>query len=352
MKMNIFRIVSSMLLCAVLAVTNVERAAPAAMPVASPDPTLAALAPKLERLASHMPGIVAISVADLSGDHVIAINGDVNLPAASTIKVPVMVEVFRQIAQGRFTQSTTIALTDGDRDCGYGSLCDSHWGTRYSVSALLRLMIERSDNTAANMLIRLVGRTHINHTMVDLGLRHTRLSDYIRTAGWNVRNTLRTTPNDMVVLLTKMAKDRLIDAWSSKQMIAILEADQINTLLPAPLPQIPIAHKTGSFSDTLNDVGIVYSPGSPYVIAVMTTDLPTLSSGRTFIHNVSGLAYHGLAHFAKWRIANGLDVPIAQAAEAAPAQDSSPATAGTDEPMWGNAAPAQPQPSATPDANL
>ena len=135
------------------------------------DPTLAALAPKLERLASRMPGIVAISIADLSGGHALAINGNVNLPAASTIKVPVMVEVFRQIAQGRLTQSTRVALTDGDRDCGYGSLCDAPWGTRYTVGTLLQFMIERSDNTAANMLIRTrrADRTW-NATMAGLGL--------------------------------------------------------------------------------------------------------------------------------------------------------------------------------------
>lgn len=303
-------------------------------------------------MANRAPGRVAMEIRDLTTGDTSAFNANAVMPAASTIKIPIMVEVFKQMERSKFDLNRRVEVLPQDKDWGSGSLCDAPVGSTFPVSRLLDAMITVSDNTAANMLIRLVGRTHINHTMVDLGLRHTRLSDYIRTAGWNVRNTLRTTPNDMVVLLTKMAKDRLIDAWSSKQMIAILEADQINTLLPAPLPQIPIAHKTGSFSDTLNDVGIVYSPGSPYVIAVMTTDLPTLSSGRTFIHNVSGLAYHGLAHFAKWRIANGLDVPIAQAAEAAPAQDSSPATAGTDEPMWGNAAPAQPQPSATPDANL
>jgi len=89
-----------------------------------------------------------------------------------------------------------------------------------------------------------------------------------------VRPTLRTTPSDMVKLLTEMAKSQLNDQWSSKQMIEILEHQEINTLLPEPLPQIPIAHKTGSFDDTLNDVGIVYASHGAYVIAVMTTGAP------------------------------------------------------------------------------
>jgi beta-lactamase class A len=292
--MRNFRIVSAMLLCAVLATTNIERAAPAAMPDASSDPTLAALAPKLERLAAHMPGIVAISVADLSGGHVIAINGDVNLPAASTIKVPVMVEVFRQIAQGRFTQSTTIALTDGDRDCGYGSLCDAPWGTRYSVGTLLRLMIERSDNTAANMLIRKVGRQNVNATMTGLGLVQTRLGDSIRSDG-DIRE-LRTSTNEMMDLLVMIARHEVVNDSACDAMIAILIGQRHNTLLPEYLPKgLAIAHKTGTLHDTLNDVGIVYLDGAPYVFCAFTTHLADLDDGERFIRTASKLTYQAFA---------------------------------------------------------
>ncbi|MDQ2662917.1 MAG: class A beta-lactamase-related serine hydrolase, partial [Candidatus Eremiobacteraeota bacterium] len=133
----------------------------------------------------------------------------------------------------------------------------------------------------------------------------------------------------MVSILTQMAKNALVDEWSSKQMIAILEADQINSLIPAPLPQIPIAHKTGSFNDTLNDVGIVYQAGSPYVIAVLTTNLPTLSSGRRFIRRVSKLAYAGIRHEAQMRdraSAAQNDEPASAPAEASPMQTDAAAT--------------------------
>ena len=291
---NTMRIVGATLLCALLATTNVERAAPAAMPDASPDPTLAALAPKLERLAAHMPGIVAVSVADLSGDHVIAINGDVNLPAASTIKVPVMVEVFRQIAQGRFTQTTTVSLTDGDRDCGYGDLCDAPWGSRYSIAALLRLMIERSDNTAANMLIRKVGRQNVNATMAGLGLVQTRLGDSIRSDG-DIRE-LRTSTNEMMDLLVMIARHDVVNDAACSEMIAILIGQRHNTLLPKDLPRgLPIAHKTGTLHDTLNDVGIVYLDGAPYVFCAFTTHLADLDDGERFIRTASKLTYQAFA---------------------------------------------------------
>lgn len=269
-----------------------------------------------------------MEIRDLTTGYTSGVNVNAVMPAASTIKVPIMVEVFRQLAAGTFDFNRRVELLPSDRDWGSGSIAGAPVGSTFPVSQLLTQMITVSDNTAANMLIRLVGRSRINATMQTLGLHHTHLTDYIRTAQWNVRTTLRTTPSDMVTLLSDMAKDKLIDGWSSRQMIAILEQQEINTLLPEPLPQIPIAHKTGSFDDTLNDVGIVYG-SEPYVIAVMTTDLPTLSQGRQFIHRVSRMAYTNIERFAKWRQLNVLDA----------VQTPSPPP-GSDVPMWDAPAPA------------
>ncbi|MFY9885696.1 MAG: serine hydrolase, partial [Candidatus Cybelea sp.] len=130
-----------------------------------------------------------------------------------------------------------------------------------------------------------------------------------RTDAWSIRATLRTSPADLVHLLSLMARGELVDQWSSNEMIAILEADQYNTLLPEPLPaNIPIAHKTGSFFDTLNDAGIVFASEAPYVIAVMTTALPSKDLGRSFIHSISRLAYADELRFARWREATGTGV--------------------------------------------
>jgi beta-lactamase class A len=288
------RIVAAAMTSALLTLSIVEPAAPAAVPQVAADETLAVLAPKLERLAVRTPGIVAVSIADLSGGHVIAINGDVNLPAASTIKIPVMVEVFRQIAQGRFTHATIVALTDGDRDCGYGSVCDAPWGTRYSIDTLLSLMITRSDNTAANMLIRKVGRQNVNETMAGLGLVQTRLGDSIRSDG-DIR-ALRTTTNEMMRLLIMIAGHEVVNDKACETMLAILIGQRHNELLPKDLPKgLAIAHKTGTLHDTLNDVGIVYLNGAPYVFCAFATHLTDLDDGERFIRAASKLTYQAFA---------------------------------------------------------
>jgi hypothetical protein len=122
-------------------------------------------------------------------------------------------------------------------------------------------------------------------------------------------------------------------------MIDILRGQQHNGLLPEPLPSgTEVAHKTGTLHDTLNDVGIVYLGGEPYVIAVMTTDLPTLDAGRRFIRGVSRLAYDAIGRFASWREASGYP-PFSLSAPGAPLETP-------DQQMW---APAQAE-SAAPES--
>lgn len=296
-------VATALAVVALALVTSTARAADLPAP-------LAQLHRDAGRLAARLQAPAALEVFDLSTGYHTGLNASASMPAASTIKIPVMVEVFHQLEIGRFDLQKRVVLRTSDKDWGSGELCDAPAGASYPVSELLEKMIDISDNTATNMLIRLVGRRNINHSMADLGLARTRLRDDIRTTGWGVRRELRTSPSDLVRLLTLMAQRRLIDEWSSNEMISILEQDQYNTLIPEPLPDdVPVAHKTGSFFDTLNDAGIVYASDAPYVIAVMTTALPSQDLGRTFIHSISRLAYADEVRLARWRRASGLSFP-------------------------------------------
>lgn len=288
---------------------------------------------ELSAMSLHAPGNVGIMVEDLNTGLSTSVNANAQMPAASTIKVPVMVEVFKRLAHGDFDLNRTVTLTQGDRDWGWGDLSDAARGSKYTVSKLLTLMITESDNTATNMLIRLVGRTAINREMASLGLRQTSLHDYIRSEG-PIRYALRSSPRDMVKLLTTMARYQLIDEWSSRAMIAIMAGQHHNGLIPAPLPAgTMIAHKTGELHDTLNDVGIVYLNSEPYVMAVMTTNLPTLDSGYRFIHGVSRAAYHQLNRFIAWRAANDI-APFAAAAAPDTVEPAAAPLGPADLQMW------------------
>lgn len=281
---------------------------------------LGTLQTELSTMSMHAPGNVGIMVEDLATGLSSSVNAGAQMPAASTIKIPVMVEVFKRLAHGDFDLNRKVSLQQSDRDWGWGDLSDAPRGSRYTVSKLLQLMITESDNTATNMLIRLVGRRAINEEMADLGLTQTTLHDYIRSEG-PIRYALRSSCSDMVRLMTAMARYQLIDEWSSREMIAIMTGQHHNGLIPQPLPRgTTIAHKTGELHDTLNDVGIVYLNSEPYAIAVMATNLPTLDAGYRFIQGVSRVAYHELSAFSLWRAANDF-------APAAPFDVTAPAVA-------------------------
>jgi beta-lactamase class A len=302
-------------------------------------PPLASLSHEVRRLAARVPAAIGLEVFDLNTGYHTGFNAAASMPAASTIKLPVMVEVFEQLQAGRFGLQKRVTLLASDKDWGSGDLCDEPVGTTYPVSELLEKMIEISDNTATNMLIRLVGRQNINHGMTALGLQHTHLYGDVRTEGWSIRQTLRTSPADLVHLLALMAHRDLVDEWSSNEMIAILEADEYNTLLPEPLPDyVTVAHKTGSLFDTLNDAGIVYASDAPYVIAIMTTALPSQDLGRTFIHTVSRLAYTDELRLVRWREEAGMTAP----AFAFEAPQQSGADLSPDVPFWSSATRANP----------
>lgn len=278
---------------------------------------IANLEARLRAAAGRVPARVAIAVEDLATGVISGVNTNASMPAASTIKVPVMVEVFEQMAAGKVTLNQVVHLRASDRDWGWGDLCDAQLGSAYTVEQLLWKMITESDNTATNMLIRLVGRQSINATMADLGLRHTHVADYIRSEG-DIRS-LRSSAGDMARLLDSIARGQLIDSWSSQQMMLILEGQTHNSLLPVPLPRdLKIAHKTGELHDTLNDVGVVEGGPEPYVIAVMTTSLPTLGIGRNFIRGVSWITYQAMQQVASWREQMGV-APVDRIAQPATA---------------------------------
>jgi beta-lactamase class A len=299
------RVLRSVFAAVAACATLVFSAAPCSAAALSGREPFHELQAELRSASARLPGAAGIVVKDLATGYSSSVNAGANMPAASVIKIPVMVEVFRQMSLGAFDLNRTLHLQASDRDWGWGDMADAPIGTKRTVSQLLQLMITESDNTATNELIRLVGRGHINATMADLGMHHTVVGDYIRSDG-DIRS-LRTTPGDMSSLLEAMFQHRLIDEWSSRAMLAILVGQHHNGLLPEPLPHgLPIAHKTGTLHDTLNDVGIVFLRNEPYIIAVMTTNLPTLDTGRRFIRGVSRMAYSALERFATWRLANNI----------------------------------------------
>ncbi len=237
-----------------------------------------ALERKLRAIAAQFPGKLAVAgVALKSGAH-FGLNANRQVPTASVIKLPVMVEAFYQMQEGKLHWSQVAPLTAWDQVPGSGILqfFARTPAPRLTLGDAITLMIDLSDNTAANMVIRAVGIGAVNARMRRLGLRHTTLYAYVfhavhpRSAGEKKFGLGETTPADMVRLLTMIEEHKILTPGACDHMLKILTDQQDNNAFPrymAAFPAVSWAHKTGALDAVRNDVGVATTPAGPIVLA-------------------------------------------------------------------------------------
>jgi beta-lactamase class A len=237
-------------------------------------------------------GIMGVTAKNLATGETILVNGDIPFPTASSIKTAVMVEVFHQIAEGKFQRDTTLTLKDSIKVGGAGMLPGMHEGMQLTVSDLLWLMITASDNTATNMLVNLVGAKQVDERMAGYGLTHTKIyrptfrgghadvfPEEERDFGLGM-----TTPSEMARLMEMIADGKIISRAACDEMLRILRGQIYDSMIPRSLPQtdkISVANKTGSdeekhpdakgvFRHVRSDAAYIESPKARYVIAIYT----------------------------------------------------------------------------------
>lgn len=238
-------------------------------------------------LAAHPGGRVALAGSTPDGEPW-QVDGDQVFHAASTMKTAVMVEVFRQVGQGRFALDDQVVLhndwtsiVDGSpysQTPGYDSTPDLYprIGSAVSLRELTFEMVTRSSNLATNLLIELVGARAINGTLAELGVHGLHVErgiadDLAHTQGRDNRSTAIAQRD----LYRAISEGRAISAAASEQMLHILLAQQWRSKIPALLPRdVRVAHKTGSLDGVSHDCGIVLLPdGRRYLLAILSDGL-------------------------------------------------------------------------------
>ncbi len=226
---------------------------------------------------------------------------------ASTFKVPLLVEVYRQIDQGVLDPTQRLELDDRLRAPGSGVLKELSNGLHLTVHDLATLMIIVSDNTATDILYDLVGRDRLAQTLNEFGLTATRIpmscrellysiygieTDDIGEANTLVRDRLAmgqvvegsdglslersdvSSPADMVRLLDLVYGGEVLSEESRDAVLDILGQQQLSTIIPYSLPAMTrVAHKTGGVTGVRCDVGIVTAPAGPYAVALMAKEV-------------------------------------------------------------------------------
>jgi beta-lactamase class A len=245
---------------------------------------------KVRALASGVEGELGLFAKRLGTGETTEWQADTRFPTASVIKLPIMVEAFEQISRGTLNSNTVVPVRASAKVGGSGVLGELHDGAEVTIRDLIRLMIVVSDNTATNLLLENVGVANVNARMRAYQLANTILFRPTFGEKAEVSPELErefglgmSTPRDMGVLLEMIATGRAVNESASKEMRAILEAQQDVRMIPRKLPfetrEIVVANKTGTDEEKLPDssgvkghvradVGIVRSGETTYVIAI------------------------------------------------------------------------------------
>ncbi len=231
------------------------------------------LARQLAQSAAEFDGVMGVAAKDLATGETFQVHPGAVFPQASSIKIPILVELFRQAQAGTLRLEERMEVKRAQTAGGSGVL--QHFGdasSAISLRDLAVLMIVLSDNTATNILIDRVGMASVNNTLERLGLAQTRLQRRMMdTAAQRANRENLSTPQQMATLLELLHGGKLLDAAHTAAAIEILSYRK-NSPLRRGLPEsVALADKPGGIDGVRCDSGIVLLAGRPYVISVMTT---------------------------------------------------------------------------------
>jgi beta-lactamase class A len=261
---------------------------------AQPSRTAADLKARLEHrvaeIAARVDGVVGYEVLDLtSGERFGHLEREL-FPTASTIKLAIVYELFKQVEEGRVRLDDTIVLDRAQAVGGSGVLHELGTPT-LSVRDYATLMVMLSDNTATNVLIDRLGMENVTKRMAGLGLKDTKLRrKMIDLAAARRGDENVSTPSDIVALLETMYRPGSRTRFAS-EMIALLEKPKSSRLRRGLPPDVEAADKPGELEGVRVDAGIVYAKNRPYILCVMTTYLKSEAEGERAIEEMSRAAY-------------------------------------------------------------
>ena len=255
---------------------------------------MAGLKSQLTGLMAQYPMIKpSIYVWEYEKGQYVDINGDNLYSAASIIKLPVLVRLFKSIEANQMTIYDEMLLTDYYQSSGSGNLQYAQTGRKYSLDSLAKTMIQDSDNTATNMIMaKLGGMDDINVGLRDWGISRT----YVRTWLPDLKGTNKTTAKDMAKILYNLDNPGFLNINSREFIIDYMSHVKNNRLIAAGLGDgAMFIHKTGDIGTMLGDAGIVFAPnGKKYIVVILANRPHNAPQGKDFIVKASSLIYKAI----------------------------------------------------------
>lgn len=250
---------------------------------------------KLKRLAEQYPNVhPSVFVWDYETGKYAALNSNETFPAASIIKVPVLLQFFRSVEAGQHTINDKMTLKDYYRAEGSGDIQFHKTGNQYTMDYLAKKMIQISDNSSTNMLMSSIGGMNdINRAIKSWGLKNTEVNNWLPDMG----GTNVTTTEDLTRMLYNIENDEFLSDESKHKIFEYMGGVKNNRLIHAGLnPNAKFFHKTGDIGYMLGDTGIVMTPqGHKYIVSILAKRPYNHPAGKDFIVRASSLIYDSLS---------------------------------------------------------
>jgi beta-lactamase class A len=240
-----------------------------------------------------LDGVMGVAIVDLTDGHRYLLHASDVFPQASSIKICVLAELYRQAQQGKlkltdlYTVNTADLVQDSDIMNGL-----TPGITRITLRDLATMMVAVSDNAATNVLIDRVGMDNVNAFLAAQGLRDTRLRRKmmdVKAAAEGRENI--STPNEMLSLLEALYRGQILNKEMTDDFFKVLSTHK-DSWIPRNLPEdLKIANKPGALEGVRNDSGVIFVDRRPYILCVMTTYLHHERDGEEAISNISLAAW-------------------------------------------------------------
>lgn len=225
------------------------------------------LSETIENKLLQLSGQISVYIKFLNTGEIISHNENLQVWAASVIKVPIACTFYKHIHETKLDENTYIEVKQENRVEGTGIIHLLNNEDKFTLLDLATLMLAVSDNAATNELVDLVGWESVEKYMVELGLTQTTFRHKMLIKAGRGPNL--TTAKEMAMLLEKLHDKKLTGA---QEILNLMKEEKDRTRMPLFLPNdIEIAHKTGSLPEAVHDIGIIYAT-QPFIFSFLSDD--------------------------------------------------------------------------------
>jgi len=267
----------------ILAPQVVTQAVTPVLPSPTPTPKFEKQQAEIKKLTANLQGTYGVFVQDLATGESYGLKTQESFTAASLIKLPLLLTLFKEAEAGNLNWETKYVLKAADKRAGAGSIQYKPVGTVFTYRQMAELMGKQSDNTAFNVFSNLLGEEKIQRVINDLGMENTSFKDNL------------TTPEDIGLFFDKLYTQDVLVRDDRDELLSFITDTLYEDRIPAGVPKgIKVSHKIGNEVGVVSDAGIVFSQ-KPFILVILSQGVIE-KEAKEVLPKIAGLVYQQLGN--------------------------------------------------------